>query len=166
MYGQLSPPLYKCIHYTAKQLKCVLFFNNWSYLSFLGDSDPNLYYSWYLKVNLLTFTLLKYHGKKKNQQNSFNHFHKIQKRYSFKPAATSPNPFPLIDSDSVYSIPQFNYMLLYQFQNCNLPCDFLCCCWVGRTRGINFTKWHIGFNLRVRWEKKSVINWSDSKPWT
>lgn len=56
----------------SKAAEMCPFFNNWSYLSFLGDSDPNLYYSWYLKVNLLTFTLLKYHGeKKKNPTKQF-----------------------------------------------------------------------------------------------
>lgn len=35
------------------------FFSKWSYLGFLGDSDPNSCYNWNLKVNFVTFIPLK-----------------------------------------------------------------------------------------------------------
>lgn len=56
-------------------------------------------------------------------------------------------------------------MLLYQFQSCNLPCDFFAVL-NRKDEGKKFAKRHIGFNFRVRWEEEFVTNQFDSKAWT
>ena len=57
-YGHLSSALYKRILFpAAEKITFFFFFNNWPYLGFLGDSDPNSYYKWNLKVNFVTFIL-------------------------------------------------------------------------------------------------------------